>query len=372
MMKKFINVVLVAIVVSLAGILVCSKVSAGNEKFKVGDINVKKTHIAFDNSKALLNTKNISTKEIIVVQGIELPLLPTFDSDKKAIEELSDNQIVKAIKDIYGYDVLSDNNWEDYRFASIDIIDNPKCPDWSAESDEDYMQLIQFFDIYENKADNKETVRCAEGLGERCNATLLREFIYMLPSESQKKIVSNTKFESLKANRPVNGFNINAAVSYAAKYGPSSNTSNYADFGDEDCTNFVSQVLENGGHSQTVTNNEKTGWWHKKKNNKHKHSLSWIRANSFANYMVVGYSTTSHTKFSSNIKKGDFIAADFTNDGEWDHSGFVTDKVTTNNNGYYNYKVAQHSPNYHRWVSEENNHWEGIGLVGGKYGRVRR
>lgn len=70
--------------------------------------------------------------------------------------------------------------------------------------------------------------------------------------------------------------------------------------------------------------------------------------------MGIGYSTTNHESFSNNLKQGDFISADFTNDGSWDHSGFVTEMgggLCTSSGNYINYKVAQHTSNYHEWVS---------------------
>lgn len=88
--------------------------------------------------------------------------------------------------------------------------------------------------------------------------------------------------------------------------------------------------------------------------------------------MGVGYTTTSHSSFSKNIAKGDFIAADFENDGDWNHMGFVTDKKSSQSNGYYDYKVAQHTSNYHAWASSSTNGWDTIAGDGGKYGRVRR
>ena len=88
--------------------------------------------------------------------------------------------------------------------------------------------------------------------------------------------------------------------------------------------------------------------------------------------MGVGYTTTNNSLFSANIKKGDFIAADYEKDGDWNHMGFVTSKKTSKTNGYYDYKVAQHTKNYHAWASSSTNSWEKIGKDGGKYGRVRR
>ena len=79
----------------------------------------------------------------------------------------------------------------------------------------------------------------------------------------------------------------------------------------------------------------------------------------------VVYSTTNHNSFKSNIKKGSFIVADYENDGDWDHCGFVTDKTSND------YKVAQHTSNYNAWTSTSTNNWDKVGSNGGKYARVR-
>ena len=72
------------------------------------------------------------------------------------------------------------------------------------------------------------------------------------------------------------------------------------------------------------------------------------------------------------VQAGDFIAADFDDDGVWDHMGFVTDVETSMTSGYYNYRVAQHTTNYVAWTTSTTNNWETIGSNGGRYARVRR
>ena len=64
--------------------------------------------------------------------------------------------------------------------------------------------------------------------------------------------------------------------------------------------------------------------------------------------MRVVFKTTNHKKFSTNINKGTIIAEDWGNDGHWDHIGFVTAVDNhIGNYGYRDYKVAQHTNNYH-------------------------
>ena len=56
--------------------------------------------------------------------------------------------------------------------------------------------------------------------------------------------------------------------------------------------------------------------------------------------------------------------------------GGVTDKrdriINKNGRRYYDYKVAQHTGNYHKWVSDKDNHWEEIEEKGYGYGIIRR
>ena len=69
----------------------------------------------------------------------------------------------------------------------------------------------------------------------------------------------------------------------------------------------------------------------------------------------------------------DIITYDTNGIGSWDHIGYVTDRKTTeaNHGGktYVNYKVAQHSTNYHKWASDTGWPNRATGTV---YGRVRR
>ena len=131
------------------------------------------------------------------------------------------------------------------------------------------------------------------------------------------------------------------------------------------------------GVNQIVYNGTNSGWWHKFSNGKHTHSLSWTVANTFARYMGIGYSTRWNYDFSANIRAGDFIAADFNNDGSYDHIGFIVQrdnyhKYYDNIEDYYDYRVAQHTTNYLLWASNTNNNWEKIDDNGGSYARIRR
>ncbi len=341
-------------------------------------VDIESVSIDRQPSNLLAGIGTMSVNKNLVVGNTSVPLYATFDSQEAALQNISTNPVVQEIKLEYGYEDISDDNWKDYYDAMHELIDLPSCPDWYNEEAVSFRTMRKFFDIYENHEKNEEIVSLVTRATAATDITENADLLELLPYDSyialsQQSNISNN--ERSLASLNALGFNINAAVAYASKYAKSPNTDDYDKFS-SDCTNFVSQILENGGVSQVKYDDQKKGWWHTKSKvlyiTVHKHSISWIRANTFAKYMGVGYTTTNNSLFSANIKKGDFIAADYEKDGDWNHMGFVTSKKTSKTNGYYDYKVAQHTKNYHAWASSSTNSWEKIGKDGGKYGRVRR
>ena len=171
---------------------------------------------------------------------------------------------------------------------------------------------------------------------------------------------------------------VDDAISYATRYATSPNRPTYYFFDDGDCTNFVSQILENAGVLQEVYTSTLSGWWHKRTTilpgilYNHTHSQSWTLADVFCRYMGICFQNTSALGFSSNIHAGSIVGADFAGDGEWDHTGFITaTQNTVGEFGYFDFKVAQHTSNYNAWASSDTNNWDNIGNDGGWYCRVR-
>lgn len=366
----------------LAGVLFLEtvNVNAAEQEAVSPDRSVKIISVQENEEVSTLLEKigTMSIKEHLVAGDISVPLYVTFDSQKQALQEISGNTVIQTIKEIYGYEVISNDNWHQYCDSMYELLDSSFCPAWYDEEDMNFRILRNFFDIYENEEKNKEIISLASAATTIEEITENANILELLPYESyntlsQKSNILNNE-QSLGTSRAL-GFNISDGISYATKYATSPNTSDYKKFS-SDCTNFTSQILENGGVAQEKYDDEAKGWWHTKSEiafiTTHKHSISWIRADTFAKYMGVGYTTTSHSSFSKNIAKGDFIAADFENDGDWNHMGFVTDKKSSQSNGYYDYKVAQHTSNYHAWASSSTNGWDTIAGDGGKYGRVRR
>lgn len=270
----------------------------------------------------------ISVKENISIYGKEVPLYVTFDSNENALESIKDNKAVEAIKEAYQLDNISEENWKKYYEDMYKLMDSDEKPDWYGESNADVYNLMCFFDIYENEEKNEQIETCVNDMNKVRSSEINTDLLLLLPYGSYEELsdyLENDIDSYSNARSIVKGFDTSKGIAYANKYATSPNTASYKKF-NSDCTNFASQILENGGVAQVKYNDENKGWWHTKSGSSHSHSISWIRADTFAKYMGVNYTTKNNKVFSGVIQAGDFIAADFTDDQDWDHIGFVTDK----------------------------------------------
>ena len=111
-----------------------------------------------------------------------------------------------------------------------------------------------------------------------------------------------------------------------------------------------SQIARAGGISN------RSNWYY---NSTQSYSTSWVRADTFVKTWKVAYSTTSFKTFSNKVSKGKFIAYDSEADGKWNHVAFVT-AIGSQKSNYRDFKIAQHTKNYHAWVSSDTNGWENV------------
>lgn len=383
--------------IMLIYMLFTNKLLAEDNK-NIGSFNSNDTFISikpeFDQMFDFNNSKTVSLRATKNKMFIE------FKSQKDALQKIKNrcSELIRKIKDTYALEELSETNWEDYYGCLQSIIDDTKGVLDISEGDYEYRFLQAFFDIYENKfknnkvenlsqivrsknvPDNDEREQINETIAENLpyDSAFAREYFekhsldLLLNRQLSFKINNDISNQTLRSA----DIDLERAVSYASQYAENPNEPDYYYFSHGDCANFVSQILEYSGVRQEIYDSEYSGWWHKYNPDawffKHKHSRSWTKADVFARYMGVVFTDTNHKKFSENVFRGSFIAYDKENDGDWNHMAFVT--ATDNyigSYGYYDYKVAQHTSNYHKWTSNTDNHWEDIGKDGGKYGRVR-
>lgn len=368
-MKKSILSTLIiasAIAIPLAGINTSSQ--------KTDAINEYETYC---NSQNLAKLGEIRRTDTIIINGQENPLYCTFNNKDEAIKNLKSlaPNILSYLQAEYKLAPINPENWQEYRTDFMSLSAKNEI----LKNEEEIGYLESFFDIYENYELNKEILKYSKESKtiSSISTTQEEQLGFLLPYYAPLAIKTSN---NIQARRAVNASlpNLNAAVEYAKQWAWSMNTPTYSNqtLAGGDCTNFASQILEASGVAQDIYTSANSGWWHKRNGSSHTHSVSWIRADTFARYMGVGFGTFVHRTFADSIAVGDFITYDGTYDGSWDHMGFVTAQESTeaNHGGkiYRNYKVAQHTREYNSWTSEDINGWENACNNGGRYGRVRR
>lgn len=117
-------------------------------------------------------------------------------------------------------------------------------------------------------------------------------------------------------------------------------------FGDNDCTNFVSQTLFNGGKIKMTVNHPTNKWWY---DSIWSYSYSWVQVQAFRDFMVnsgrgweypLNGVTASSRPVSLTI--GDIVQADGVRDplvaadGTWEHTMIITE--ITNSDIFVTYR----------------------------------
>lgn len=367
--KKRISALVLALVLIFAAATTAVATSSVSELPDI-TISIESIYEPIIGDSLVAEIGTVSVKQQLEVNGVDVDLYRTFDSNEDALSNIyaETSELLDLIQVTYGCDDFSDETWEEYQAGMFELVSSDDRPLGLNESNIQFRKLRNFFDIYENDAKNEEIVVLLEA-----NPSLTKEVLELVPytsinSLNQQLQVSDNSI-GMSINSVVYGFDIDDGVTYATAHATSRNSA-YKSFS-SDCTNFVSQILEAGGVLQEVYASEYSGWWHTTSTTifgitTHQHSVSWINANTFAGYMGVTYTTEDHAEFKSNIQKGDFIAGDWESDGDWNHMGFVTNKTSVD------YRVAQHTSDYHEWASSSKNGWDEVGSDGGTYGRVRR
>lgn len=278
------------------------------------------------------------------IDGQEIILFETFrDNDLayQAIVGKYETELNGLMVD-YSLEPISPNNVQSYNTAcSIEVAEN---------TNDDLIQLYSYLDAYLFRYENDSIIELSTQYNLTGDQNILLEIDLRTPYTSNKVY-----------NRPVSNryvsFNVNNAVAYAKKHTYTHNPA-YRSYG-SDCTNFASQIAFAGGIPITNGANMDTGWY--------AYSATWVNANRFANWYGIWNSSKSHSWFSVQASRGDFVALDYDSNGKWDHIGFVVDKdnyqgTYTNSYGksetYYDYRIAQHTSDYDSWASWDSCSWE--------------
>lgn len=325
----------------------------------------------------------------IMVNSEEVALYEQFKNQEEALEAflVDYEDQIELIQQAFDLEDINVNNAKNYAACVrgiYDVLD--EVPQEYADCQ---VSMEQFFDLFENAEQNDEIMDLVDSLGDSTatiftfsNNTMddneICELNLLLPYTSTIEVDAD-----LVQPCAASGINVTQAISYATTYATSPNTPTYDYYYgvlNGDCTNFLSQILYHSGVSQVVTSSVSSGWWHKRWDLNgsitHEHSNSWIRADAFCKYMGVYGRYSSVSTFSSKLSKGDIIAYDTNGDGDYNHMGFITDSrsysSTYGNYTYYDFKVAQHTRDYHAWASSDTNNWETLGDSGYIYAIIKK
>ncbi len=278
------------------------------------------------------------------VDGKKISLLVTYEERDESLNKFKGKH-GKELEVIQKNMNLSEINEKNYVQYYNYIKENGE----EIFSSEDQVEVLSFFDIYENNEYNDELLLLKEQLGNEYKvnkADLLYEIDSISPDYNERLISleqENSQEGLMKAptgTRLSQMPNVSAASTYAIRYANNPNPAyNYYTQGG-DCANFASQIARAGGMI-TVAN------WRP-------YNGPWINAHMFGAKWGKKNQTRYWSSFVGHLNKGDFIAADFGGDGHLDHIGYIA------NNGPSSYTkyIAQHTSNYYKlsshtgWVND--------------------
>jgi hypothetical protein len=144
-------------------------------------------------------------------------------------------------------------------------------------------------------------------------------------------IIAIAGFVIVPVEAAIYTYNREAAVSYALQWWNNANPA-YRNFGNNDCTNFVSQCLYAGGWPMRGWNKWSLSHWFYYSG--YYYSNTWTVADDFSKFLTI-YScrgrarSLAYKPWDRYFKIGDIVQIDYNMDGKWDHTMIIT-KVTAN------------------------------------------
>lgn len=190
MLKKFIAVSTLVVTLS------CNAINANvaGEEMSSDHSSISVVSVQETNEESVLFDSNIpmSVKENLVIGDSSVPLYVTFDSKQQALQSISDNIAIKAIKECYGYDDISERNWHKYYDSMYELLDAPFRPSWYNEGSEDFRMIRRFFDIYENDEKNDEINSIVSISTISDNVLENQDVLSLLPYDSYNMLAQHT------------------------------------------------------------------------------------------------------------------------------------------------------------------------------------
>lgn len=151
---------------------------------------------------------------------------------------------------------------------------------------------------------------------------------------------------NLQGDSTTYAYDRDGAVDYAHEWALSRNE-DYHDFGDLDCTNFISQAIYEGGGAIMTSDDRPTyGWYY---NSASDYASAWTHVYYFYDFVKhPGYLSWDAGPEGCEVAKddalyGDVIQYDWQNDQYWDHGVLIVDSIDPGWGDMF-HLVASHSP----------------------------
>lgn len=280
------------------------------------------------------------TKEEIQGLNIQIKYYIEPEANKEDLKKLAllkYNDAMKLIEDFslkIGTNINSDIDDIGYQIFVKRLGTNFDL--FSKEEIEKIIEFVKFIDLYEN-IDKNNRIRAYENklnnLG-LLSSDDLADLISILPVvafESTHNSITGTSIENDQSlSSYTNGYNPTVARDYAYRWWNSRNNTEFPYYKNyygcdacwNDCTNFVSQALYKGGalfwKGLFLTGDNA---WYYEDGFMQKPSHSWGGAHNFYNHWR---KRADLAAYDTDLKVGDPVNADFTGDGDIDHTALIT------------------------------------------------
>ena len=156
---------------------------------------------SFENSE-LEKIEPVNVSEEIVIGNIGIPIYPAYNDSLAALDKVKEDcgNILNTLQNKYEIPELTDETWDEYYKKMYVYLDENDKVDWYDEFNDEFVELSNFYDIYENNRLNNYLVTTAARANNISDLTENEIFLSNLPYSDIDELV-----ETGLAQRDENG-----------------------------------------------------------------------------------------------------------------------------------------------------------------------
>lgn len=136
---------------------------------------------------------DVSVNRVLAVDDYLVALYPELNDVDAAVEKVSDacSKILKFLKKQYDLEDFSEESCESYQTAMWDCFDDgTELPKWYTDESDQFIQLDEFYDLYENTSMNDDLIAQAEKMNSMPELLSNGDFMYSLPEEDGQELIA--------------------------------------------------------------------------------------------------------------------------------------------------------------------------------------